>query len=308
MRKRARRCLIGALVLCPLLVFATTFCSAPLPVPATLVGELPTSSPPGEMQLFQLPTGVTHRSAGFAYRGGSFRDERDFTMTAVLVKHPKGDLLIDTGFGRNIDAQFRTMPLFFRAVTSYEKQKPAINQLTGAGYDLEKLRGILITHAHWDHTSGFPDFPGVPVLVTPEENRFIQNGGWITDVARSGNARYEEYTFEGGPYLGFPRSHDLYGDGSIVIVPAGGHTPGSVVVFVNSPKQGRFAFVGDLVWQTEGITLREERPWLPRTLADVEPPVVRASIQKLAAMHARFPEITLVPAHDARAFGTIPML
>jgi N-acyl homoserine lactone hydrolase len=308
MQKGARRFLIGALVLCPLALFATTFCASPLPVPAPLAGELPGASPPVEMQLFQLPTGVTHRSAGFAYRGGSFRDKRDFAMTAVLVKHPKGDLLIDTGFGRTIDAQFRTMPLFFRMVTTYEKQKPAVDQLTGAGYDLKNLRGILITHAHWDHTSGFADFPGVPVLVTADEHEFIRSGGWITDVARSGNANYAEYSFEGGPYLGFDESHDVYGDGAIVVVPAGGHTPGSVVVFVNSPKQGRFAFVGDLVWQSEGITLREERPWLPRTLADVEPAVVRDSISKLAAVHTRFPEITLVPAHDSRAFAGLPSL
>lgn len=308
MQKRARRLLIGALVLCPVVVFATTFCSAPLPEPAPLVGELPKTSPPAEMQLFQLPTGVTHRSAGFAYRGGSFRDKRDFTMTAVLVKHPKGDLLIDTGFGRNIDAQFATMPFFFRMVTSYERGTPAADHLRGKGYDLKQLRGILITHAHWDHTSGFADFPGVPVLVTAPEHEFIRNGGWITETARSGNAKYEEYAFEGGPYLGFPKSHDVYGDGAIVAVPAGGHTPGSVVVFVNSPKQGRFAFVGDLVWQTEGITLREERPWLPRTLADVEPAIVRESIQKMAAVHARFPEITLVPAHDARGFAGLPSL
>jgi hypothetical protein len=29
-----------------------------------------------------------------------------------------------------------------------------------------------------------------------------------------------------GPYLGFPESHGVYGDGSIVVVRARGHTPG----------------------------------------------------------------------------------
>ena len=62
------------------------------------------------MALFQLPTGVTHRSAGFAYRGGSLADKRDFVMTAALVKHPQGDVLIDTGFGRDIDAHFSQPP------------------------------------------------------------------------------------------------------------------------------------------------------------------------------------------------------
>jgi glyoxylase-like metal-dependent hydrolase (beta-lactamase superfamily II) len=260
------------------------------------------------MELRRIQTGTIQRSAGFAYRGGSFRDARDFAMTALLVKHPKGDVLVDTGFGRHIDQQFQQMPFFFRAITSYRKQEPAREQLVRAGYEVAHLRAIVITHAHWDHVSGLPDFPDVPVLVTREERDFIQNGGWITAVAREKRARYEEYAFDGGPYLGFPKSHDLHRDGSIVIVPAGGHTPGSVIVFVTSPKQGRHALVGDLVWQREGILFREERPWLPRLLADVEPESVRASILALSALHARFPDINLIPAHDERGFAPIPPL
>jgi glyoxylase-like metal-dependent hydrolase (beta-lactamase superfamily II) len=64
---------------------------------------------------------------------------------------------------------------------------------------------------------------------------------------------------KGGPYLGFPTSHDVYGDGSIVAVPAPGHTPGSVIIFVTLYNETRYALVGDLVWQLGGITLREER-------------------------------------------------
>ncbi len=286
------------------------FSAAPLPAPAPLdAASLPPASPPGEMQLFRLPTGVTHRSAGFAYRGGSFGDTRDFAMTAVLVKHPRGDLLIDTGFGRDIDAQIGLMPWFFRITTSYERFQPAAERLAKAGYDRTHLRAVLLTHAHWDHASGLGDFAGTPVWVTAEEHRFIANGGWITAVARSAtSARYEEYGFEGGPYLGFARSHDVYGDGSIVVVPAPGHTPGSVVVFVTLPTGKRYAFVGDLVWQREGITLREERPWLQRRLADLDPEQVRANLLRVAALAARFPEIAIVPAHDARAFAELPLL
>lgn len=284
--------------------------AAPLPAPPPLVAaELPRATPPAEMSIAQLPTGITHRSAGFAYRGGSFADKRDFSMTATLVRHPRGDVLIDTGFGRTIDTQVKLMPWFFHVTTSYERFTPAADRLAAAGYDRTRLRAILLTHAHWDHASGLGDFDGTPVLVTAEERRFVADGGWITAVARTAaNARYEEYGFEGGPYLGFPRSHDLYGDGAIVVVSAPGHTPGSVVVFVTLPTGKRYAFVGDLVWQREGITLREERPWLQRRLADVDPAEVRENILRMAAVVARFPEITIVPAHDARAFAELPLL
>lgn len=103
-----------------------------------------------------------------------------------------------------------------------------------------------------------PDFPGVPVWVTSQEREFIRKSGRMDFCKLFTGIRYEEYGFEGGPYLGFPQSHDVYGDGSIVVVSAPGHTPGSVIIFVTLPNGTRYAFVGDLVYQMEGITLREE--------------------------------------------------
>lgn len=305
-----KKWLVGATALVlPIALFLHTFQASPLPAPPAFPGALPKASPPSEMAVFQLPTGVTHRSAGAAYRGGSFRDQRDFAMTATLVKHPKGDLLIDTGFGRQIDSQFRDMPRAFRLLTTYERTRAAADQLADAGYDAKRLRAILLTHAHWDHVSGIPDFPGTPVWVTPEERRFIDEGGMTTTVARSmSGVHYEAYSFENGEYLGFPRSHDVYGDGAIVIVPAPGHTPGSVIVFLTLPTGKRFALLGDLVWQREGITLREEKPWVVRTGVDHDPGRVRENLLRMNAIATRFAELTLVPAHDARGFAEMARL
>jgi glyoxylase-like metal-dependent hydrolase (beta-lactamase superfamily II) len=290
-------------------LFLTTYCASPLPRPATLSGLLPEASPPEGMALYRLPTGINHHAAAFGYRGGSFLERRDFTMSAALVRHPRGDLLIDTGFSRAIASQLRLMPSSFRLLTNYELGRSAAEQLDAAGYDRKKLSAILLTHAHWDHTSGLQDFPNVPILVTAGERRFIEDGGWLTVIARGvPGASYRVYDFEGGPYLGFPASHDLYGDGSIVVVPAPGHTPGSVIVFVALPNKSRYAFVGDLVWQLEGITEREMRPWLVGRLGRENPDEVRENILRMAAIVERFPEITIVPAHDSSGFASIPVL
>ena len=62
---------------------------------------------PKEMAVFKIITGVNHRSAAFGYRGGSFFDKRDFVDgQALLIKHPKGDLLIDAGLGRDSQRRF----------------------------------------------------------------------------------------------------------------------------------------------------------------------------------------------------------
>lgn len=307
---KPRKTLIGlAVVLFAVGLFASTFLPAPLPEPPALTTAEPSANPPAEMAIYQLPTGVTHRNAAFAYRGGSPFDKREFSMTALLVRHPKGDLLIDTGFGRDIAAHFQKMPWAFRAITSYERSRSAGEQLDAAGYDRSRLRGIILTHTHWDHVSGIPEFPNTPVWVTAEERRFIDEGGDLTAVIRAfPKVTYHEYPFDGGPYLGFEKSQDVYGDGSVVIVPAPGHTPGSVIVFLTLPSKKRYAMVGDLCWQREGILEREERPWLQRTFGDQNPTLVRDGLLRMAAIMKRFPEITLVPAHESRGYAQIPVL
>jgi glyoxylase-like metal-dependent hydrolase (beta-lactamase superfamily II) len=165
----------------------------------------------------------------------------------------------------------------------------------------------LLTHAHWDHVSGLPDLAGVPVWMSPEERQFVASGGPMGALFRSFTGlTVREYAWDGGPYLGFPRSHDVWSDGSIVLVPAPGHTQGSIVAFVTLPSGSRFAFVGDLVWQREGIEIPAERPWASRELVDEDPAAVRENIARMARVHAQFPAITIVPAHDARVWAELP--
>ena len=78
---------------------------------------LPEAAPPPGMAIYQLPTGTYDTRAIFAFRGGSFRDKRHFAATAILVEHPKGDLLIDAGFGADIAAHVATVPRFARPVS-----------------------------------------------------------------------------------------------------------------------------------------------------------------------------------------------
>ncbi|WP_079063023.1 MBL fold metallo-hydrolase [Streptacidiphilus griseoplanus] len=255
------------------------------------------------MALYQLPTGTYDVRAWFAFKGGSFRDKRRFAATAVLVRHPQGDLLIDAGFGADVAAHMRTQPWFARA--PYHATSTVNDQLDAVGYDRERLSGVLVTHAHWDHVGGL-DQLRVPVWINPSELRYAaedRDGRVFQAVSKE--REIHQYQFEDKPYLGFPASYDVYGDGSVVVALAGGHTTGSVIVFVTLPTGKRYAFIGDLTWQLEGVTRLAERPLLLRKLADSDEEQVREGLRRIASFAGR---MQVVPAHDLGSYEGIPLL
>ena len=253
-----------------------------------------------EVQVYQLPTGSYTTRAALAFRGGSFRDKRQFASTAVLVTHPAGDVLIDAGFGVHAEQHIDSLPSFRRS--PHDLGDPVSAQLDAVGYNLERLRGVILTHSHWDHVSGL-DSLDVPVHLTREERQYADHARGDTVFERViADRRVVEYAFDGPPQSGFPASHDFYGDGSLVIVPAGGHTTGSVVIFVTTSDGPRYAFIGDLAWQLDGVTRGVERPLLMRMMADSDPAQVRRDLALIRSLSERY---QIVPAHDARGYAGI---
>jgi N-acyl homoserine lactone hydrolase len=74
-----------------------------------------------------------------------------------------------------------------------------------------------------------------------------------------------------------------------------------VVTFVTLANETRYAFVGDVVWQLEGITEREERPWVTRRRADTDAEANSENPLRMIALKERLPDLIIVPAHDMRA-------
>jgi glyoxylase-like metal-dependent hydrolase (beta-lactamase superfamily II) len=294
-------------VRCRFFLIAFVACnSAPekLPVPSASLGALPVAHPPPDMSIALLMTGATHSPASMTFRGGSGKDERRLVMTATLVHHAKGDLLIDAGFSHDV---LPHIPKLIQLAGRPEIGVCAAEQLRAAGYDFAQLRGVIPTHVHWDHIAGLSEMPAVPVWLNAAEEQFVSDGGKDSALMRSYNAKIERYDFSDGAYLGFARSHDVWGDGSVVVVEAPGHTPGSVIVFVTLPSAKRYAFIGDLAWQREGVFLPAEKPWPMRGLVDRDPEAVRAGLEHMAQIHAQFPEIDIVPAHDEKASAELPL-
>lgn len=298
---------LTALLFAAGIALAMTFSAETLDVPPDFAVSIPESNPPAEFSVSVMHTGRMYSRAALAYRGGSFGDERVFGMAAVVLQHPKGTLLVDAGFGRNVDAHVLTTPFLMRALSKYDKEPSAADQLQAAGLSPRDLKGVILTHAHWDHISGVEDLPGTPVWVTQAERDFIRACSEPAALACSfGELPYTVYGFPDRPFLGFDSSNDVFGDGSVVLVPMPGHTPGSVAVFVTLAGGKRYAFIGDTAWQKEGVELPAERPWLPRTLLQEDAAAVRRWLVQLNQLQQSVPGLVIVPAHDRRILETLP--
>ncbi|BCJ54763.1 MBL fold metallo-hydrolase [Actinoplanes sp. NBRC 14428] len=254
--------------------------------------------------MYHLPTGTYETRAAFAVKGGAWRDKRQFAASAVLISHPAGDLLIDAGFGAGVAEHIAMLPRFVRA--PYRVRPTVSQQLDVAGYDRNKLLGVVLTHSHWDHASGLDGLHGTPVWMNAGERAYAATDpdGKVYRHVSQGHAIHE-YGFADRPYLDFARSYDVHGDGSVVIALAGGHTTGSVIVFVVLPSGLRYAFIGDLTWQIDGIRDRVERPWMLSKLADSDRGQLRQSLLRMIALDGL---MHIVPAHDLGSYEGIPLL
>ena len=168
--------------------------------------------------------------------GGSFFTFRKLVHNAVLVKHPKGDFLWDSGIGREVTDQMSVLSFLEKQLFSIENIKPARDQLDESGYPIDQLMAIIPSHMHWDHASGIEDFLGVPVWIQQEsydEAIAGQPSSFLQSQYDDKSINWQILTMSDQVYQGFSKSLDIYGDGTAVLVDLSGHTHGGQIGLVS---------------------------------------------------------------------------
>ncbi|MBW1761214.1 MAG: MBL fold metallo-hydrolase [Deltaproteobacteria bacterium] len=292
-----------------LAALAWTFVKRPLSVPKTMGPALPPAALVDGVS-FSVIAGADMKSQqGFSVRGGSLTKSFISGLAAFMIEHPQGRLLIDAGVAREVRQHLETTPLLLRILASLAVKQPTIDALAARGLGPGDLRAIVLTHSHWDHVSGLADLRDVPVWITAEElahARSEDEGGKLyRQLEAEDPLQLHDLAFIDDAYGPFAASHDFFGDGSVVIVPMPGHTPGSVAVFVNLPSGKRFLIIGDTSWTKEGVDWPAEKPWLARRMVDFDAAGVREQLVLLHQLQRANPDLTIVPAHDARVHATI---
>ncbi len=296
----------ASLLLAPAPLAAAT--TAPVSAQSAIV---PRPSKPSDVRFTLLKTSQVKTQEGFAFEGGNLFKSVTITHTAVLVEHPRGRFLFDTGLGQEIDHQYRQdMPWWARPLFSYGPVTPVRQAMEDAR--LEPVDRIILSHAHWDHASGLVDFPRAEVWITQPEKDFIAHphpGAVLPSQLNAPGVNWKVYAMEDRPFASFTQSRDLFGDGSVVLVPLSGHTPGSVGLFVTVKSGRQYLFCGDVVWKLDAARRVKPKFWLPSRIVDHDRPATLHSIAHLHRLMTANPSLVVVPTHDAdvhEAIGTFP--
>lgn len=235
------------------------------------------------------------------YSGGEFGKHVRLQHVAILVRHPKGTFLFDTGLGTEIAKQFAAdMPYWARPFFDFGPVTPARTQLLAE--QIPPIERIIISHGHWDHVSGLSDFPQAEVWINGAEQEFLRtpHKAAVLPSQISGPVKWVSYEFT-GPAIGeFAHSLDLFGDSSAVLVPLPGHTPGSTGLFLKTAGGKEVFFIGDTVWNLDAIEKQAPKFWLASKIADHDGAQTLETVKMLARLQQARPHLQIVPAHDAR--------
>ncbi len=240
-----------------------------------------------------------------AVRGAWTRVPRVIAHSAVLVRHPRATFLYDTGLCTDIDLFLMDQPFLFRqTLARFDLELPLAQHLRQINMKPADLDFILLSHLHWDHVSGIPDLPGVPVKVNrleytaAQETLFQRFHGLIPRLM--GNNPLELYDCTGPAYANFRNSYDLFGDGSIILLPLPGHTAGQVGMLINRANGSPLFLIADVGWVAENYlepTTMHPLFWSRVTADDATAKQTLLDLHTFANDH---PEIPLIPMHDAR--------
>jgi len=202
--------------------------------------------------------------------------DTNMSVPCFLVLHPRGILLFDTGLSDRLVGR----PLYENVDGGYGQIKfnTLRGQLADIGVAPSDITYLAISHSHFDHVGNANDYAGATWLAQKAELDFMF--GPAADPAYlplyDALAHAHQVVFQG--------DHDVFGDGTVILKFAPGHTPGHQALYVKLARTGGVVISGDLYHYAEERTLHR----MPKEEETTGTPASREAIERfLKERHAQ---------------------
>jgi len=269
---------------------------------------------PPTLQCHILDTGYCLVWEHHLIQGGQRRQIACHSLAALLCHPRHGWLLWDTGYApRMLDVTEHFPFSLYRRATPLHLD-PALSvaaQLRRWQLRAGDIQRIIISHFHADHIAGLRDFP---------EAAFIASEAAYNDIASRRGLRAllrafipallpDDFTrratllpaFTGQPLLALGATHDLFGDGSLLLVSLPGHARGQMGLLAHT-ERGRILFAADGCWLRRSIYERRPPSHLSNLVVD-DARAVRATINRLHDFAQACGDVVTIPSHCPEAFA-----
>jgi glyoxylase-like metal-dependent hydrolase (beta-lactamase superfamily II) len=214
-----RRSLLLVLTLCAMLSALTTLAQSAL-----------AQGKPGIERMYVLYCGDIALNDASSFTPGA-SGPGHLSVTCYLIKHARGWVLFDTGVGDHIVS----MPNGQKSQAGvWTVKKTLESQLAEIGLKPADINYLALSHSHGDHVGNLKLFAQSTLVVQKAEWDWKPPVG--VPISQSG---MKTITPDG--------DHDLFGDGSVMLIATHGHSPGHQNLLVKLPKTGAIMFTGDSV-------------------------------------------------------------
>ncbi len=164
----------------------------------------------------------------------------DIAINCYLITHDKGLMIWDTGLADGLINKPEGLSLASGKLTIFVK-KTLASQMKEMSINPGDVKHMAFSHMHPDITGNSSMFSAATWYVQKPEYK----AAFSKDPKKH---RFNPKTYAGlknNKTVKLEGKRDVFGDGSVVIIPAPGHTPGSQVLYVKLPS-GPVILAGDL--------------------------------------------------------------
>jgi glyoxylase-like metal-dependent hydrolase (beta-lactamase superfamily II) len=260
---------------------------------------------PAGMRLYAFSSGALTVPKSFLQVGAPATPTQ-VPVGFFVVKHPKGNVLFDTGNNDRIITEPGYWGDFIKGLNPVRTPDVAIDtQLAKIGLKPSDIKYVVIGHMHLDHGGNIAKFPSSTLVVQKDE---IRNAFWpepgtaccyvpgdymFLRTAPGGlmpnDPKWKMFQLEG--------DLDLFADNSVVVKRWVGHTPGSQMMVVRLPKTGTVILTSDNVYFRENV----EKNALPDVSLAYSPRGILGAYDFIREMQAR-ENASFFTAHDPEAW------